>query len=559
MRGFLGGILSGGLVSTLALGTASLVAEQPAGTQPPGAPQVTAPQPANGSAPATPVTQDTTAADTTPAVARDDMPADAVPPEGAVADAAASGPSTPVGSMSIAAPQTPELPMESTALTATPEPQADTGMALQEPQSRTGANGLADTDPLARPLVSTVEGAMDAPTPTEQANLSTAPDAPVFPAPQAAAPQTPTAEANLTVSTTPAAPVVVEEPEPNTPSETGTADEVEVFVVDLGADAAAPPAETDVETDAETDAADMGADQGVTDATPEARGEDAILAGVQTTAPRLALQGDGSVLPGGGDTGVVIRRPGAADTDDATPSQADPAGGADMAGSDGTVNALVDFAEPVTVDEGKPLISIVLLDDGAMPGAEAALAGLPFPVTIALDPARDDAAERLALYRGSGFEVAALARLPEGATPQDVEVSLQAVFQTLPEGIAVLDLGMGGFQTDRAVTRQAMDILASQGRGFLGLAQGLNMAARTAGDAGVPWAEIYRELDDDGQDARVIRRFVDQAAFRARQGEDVVLVGRIRPDTLSALILWGTANLDDSVALVPASMILNKP
>lgn len=71
-------------------------------------------------------------------------------------------------------------------------------------------------------------------------------------------------------------------------------------------------------------------------------------------------------------------------------------------------------------------------------------------------------------------------------------------------------------------------------------------------------AEIYRDIDGDDQDARVIRRFIDQAAFRARQESGVVLLGRVRPDTISALILWGTVNQGSDVAFVPLSAILTQ-
>jgi len=151
-----------------------------------------------------------------------------------------------------------------------------------------------------------------------------------------------------------------------------------------------------------------------------------------------------------------------------------------------------------------------------------------------------------------------LAKVPEGAVPTDVEVAFESAFSTLPETIAVLDVGDGGLQNDRDVTEQAMEILASQGRGFINASQGLNMAGRAADKAGVPAAVIYRDLDGDDQDARVVRRFVDQAAFRARQDSGVVLVGRVRPDTISALILWGTANQDEQVAVVPVSAVLTR-
>ena len=72
----------------------------------------------------------------------------------------------------------------------------------------------------------------------------------------------------------------------------------------------------------------------------------------------------------------------------------------------------------------------------------------------------------------------------------------------------------------------------------------------------MPSVVVFRDLDAENQDARVVRRFVDQAAFRARQESGVVLVGRVRPDTISALILWGTANQDEQVAVVPVSAVL---
>jgi polysaccharide deacetylase 2 family uncharacterized protein YibQ len=74
--------------------------------------------------------------------------------------------------------------------------------------------------------------------------------------------------------------------------------------------------------------------------------------------------------------------------------------------------------------------------------------------------------------------------------------------------------------------------------------------------AGVPAATIYRDLDGEGQDAQVIRRFIDQAAFRARQDSGVVLLGRMRPDTVTALINWGNDKRAAQVAQVPLSAVL---
>ena len=138
-------------------------------------------------------------------------------------------------------------------------------------------------------------------------------------------------------------------------------------------------------------------------------------------------------------------------------------------------------------------------------------------------------------------------------------MTLEATFAALPETILLLDAGDGGLQESRAVTEQAMVGLSADGRGLVTVSKGLNMALRAADQADVPAGVIFRDLDSEGQDARVIRRFLDQAAFRARQESGVLLLGRMRADTISALVLWGTANRSGQVAFAPASAVLSKP
>ncbi|MEN8896397.1 MAG: divergent polysaccharide deacetylase family protein, partial [Yoonia sp.] len=218
--------------------------------------------------------------------------------------------------------------------------------------------------------------------------------------------------------------------------------------------------------------------------------------------------------------------------------------------------ALEQFAAVYTGDDAKPLMGILLLDDGSMDGGPPAIASLPFGVTVVLDPAMEGATARMAEYRAAGIEVGVRSQLPDGATPADVEVTLESTFKTLPETVLLLDAGDGGLQNDRAVTAQAMERLAQDGRGLVTVSKGLNMAMRAAEQAEVPANVIFRDLDAEGQDARVIRRFMDQAAFRARQNSGVLLLARVRPDTISALVLWGTANRSGQVALAPVSAIL---
>ena len=495
MRGMIGGILTGGLVSALGLGVASIISELPAGVTPPAPPLVDAPM---------------------------------VVPFAAEADETGSL-STPVGSLSIQEPQAPDLPDGEVAIVEPGAPQPATPEA-QAPR--------AYTDPLDEPEVSTIEGVLTAPDAPESVNLLAQPVDLVLPNPQSLAPQTPVSEADLTIFTTPAQPIVVVEPaadlsavvvdDPAVPSVAVPPSE-DTFVVDLGA---APEAIEDAPTDQPADEV-LASGTGSGDAP-------AIL--------RLQLQGGENTLLGERATGVTVRRP--AGDAVAAPEETE---------ATAQTNALVDFAAASGDDGTKPLMSIVLIDDGSMSAAAAALAGLSFPVTIALDPLQENAAALMTRYRNNGFEVAVLAKLPEGVVPSDVEITFESVFSTLPETIAVLDIGNGGLQADRAVTDQVMNILASQGRGFVTVSQGLNMAVRAAEQAGVPAAVVYTDLDVGGQDARIVRRFVDQAAFRARQESGVVLVGRMRPDTISALIFWGSTSQDDQIAIVPLSAVLTAP
>jgi polysaccharide deacetylase 2 family uncharacterized protein YibQ len=87
--------------------------------------------------------------------------------------------------------------------------------------------------------------------------------------------------------------------------------------------------------------------------------------------------------------------------------------------------------------------------------------------------------------------------------------------------------------------------------------QGLNTAQKLIAREGVPSASVFRDFDANGQDARAIRRFLDQAAFRAGQEEGgVIMVGRLRAETISALLLWGLQDRASSVALAPVSAVL---
>lgn len=205
--------------------------------------------------------------------------------------------------------------------------------------------------------------------------------------------------------------------------------------------------------------------------------------------------------------------------------------------------------------EGKPLMSIVLIDDEGALGAEA-LADFPYPLTFAIDPTAPGAAEKMARHRAAGFEVMAFVDLPEQAAASDAEVSLASVFRTLPEALGVLEGTGSGVQGNRELAGQVAAFSDGTGRGVVFQAKGLNTAQKLAQRDGVPSAVVFRDFDGAGQAPVVMRRFLDQAAFRARQEGGVIMLGRVRPDTISALLLWGLQDRADQVALAPVSAVL---
>lgn len=205
--------------------------------------------------------------------------------------------------------------------------------------------------------------------------------------------------------------------------------------------------------------------------------------------------------------------------------------------------------------EDKPLMAIVLIDDAASVGVEA-LTNFPYPLTFAINPTDPEAAAKMARHRAAGFEVMALVDLDPAAAPQDAETALAATFAQLPETIGVLEGLSGGIQGNRALSDQVTEILRDGGYGLMTQANGLDTVQKLALREGVPSAVVLRDFDGAGQTPTVMRRFLDQAAFRAGQGNAVVMMGRVRPDTVSALLLWGLQDRASQVQLAPVSAVL---
>lgn len=449
MRGFLSGVISGGIVGVLGLGVLSQLAPPPAGRPAPAA------EVANVDAP--PVTVPEAAPAESPAAAPATVPAaePAAPEQPDMAEAAPP----PTASEAPEAPQRPVEPAAAPDLALAPatEPAAPVQPALPEAGADSDAAPAAAEPPPVPPL-----------TPEEEAMLAPVDEGALpdeIPAHSPLAPEAP-AEAETEAPAEP----LLDRPQPGL---TGTVDGVTTGR--LPAIDVAPPVD------------------------PAA------------TGPDLA--------------------------DDPRP--------------------LIRYAMPFDNPAAKPLYAIVLADNG-LPGVDrAAIAALPLPVTIALDPAAPDAEEIAGAYRTAGKEVAMLATgLPKGATAADVQVTFAANADTLPQAVAVVDLPQGGFQNDRKLASDVVPVIKDQGRGLVTFDRGLNAADQVARRESVPAAVMFRQIDGEGESVPVMRRYLDRAAFKAAQDGKVVVYGTVAPDTIAALLEWSVEGRAGSVALAPLTAVL---
>lgn len=226
--------------------------------------------------------------------------------------------------------------------------------------------------------------------------------------------------------------------------------------------------------------------------------------------------------------------------------------------ADSDLPPLQRYAAPFDNPENKPMMAIVLIDDGSSAIGLGQLAAFPDALTIAIDPAWSGAAEAMAEYRAAGFDVMILGDMADTASARDMETSFEVWASRLPEAVGLMEGDGAGLQGSRAVAEQLADILGQQGYGLVLYPNGLDTARKLATRKGVPAATVFRDFDSDGQSADVIRRFLDHAAFRAGQEGGVVMVGRLRAETVQALLVWSLQDRASRVALAPISALLTE-
>lgn len=379
------------------------------------------------------------------------------------------------------------------------------GSTDSAPKPETGT----ETAALAVPDASATDGAV-------AVNVET----PVLPNPQAETPAAPVPDSELSISTNPPqpeAPVVAENEAFPTPSESDTTAEAAVEE-SLVTEAAPIEDAEDITPNAESAEEDM---------VEEAAAEESLLKPAtdlnesfeQRTSTRLPTVG--------------------ADEEDTSETQ--------------LTRPVEVNAEQFENAEEKPVMAIVLVDTGEVVFDMDALESFPYPLSIAVNTLDPNVASKTADYRARGFEVLAMVDMPTDATASDVEQALQAHLSVSDAFVGVMEGLDDGLQGSKVISDQVTQALLGSGHGLLMFAKGLNTAQKLAAKEGVPSATVFRDFDDKGQTAVVMRRFLDGAAFKAGQEQDVVMVGRLRDEAISALLLWALQDRAGTVAMAPVS------
>lgn len=217
---------------------------------------------------------------------------------------------------------------------------------------------------------------------------------------------------------------------------------------------------------------------------------------------------------------------------------------------------LVVNAEPFVNPDNKPVMAIVLLDTGEFNINKDALSTFPYPITFAVDPFAENALEKAEAYRSRGFEVIVIADLPSEGDGELAGIALQPTLNSFPGIVGAIEGTETGLQGNMELSEGVLGMIADSGYGLVLRPKGLNAAQQIAEGRSLPVETVFRDIDASDQDATVIRRFLDQAAFKARQEGEIVMVGRLRPATISALLLWGLQDRASTVALAPVSAVL---
>ncbi|MEO1293358.1 MAG: divergent polysaccharide deacetylase family protein [Pseudomonadota bacterium] len=237
---------------------------------------------------------------------------------------------------------------------------------------------------------------------------------------------------------------------------------------------------------------------------------------------------------------------------------ADGGGSADLAEG----QALTQFAVPFAAGGDRPLMAIVLIDEGENPALRGGLAALPSPITFGVNADLPDATQVAGQYREAGFEISAIApgggplALRADAGEGQVQATLARIFQLVPGATTLMDPIGGPMPSNRSLSEIVLTSLKITGHGLLThRGEGLNNVPLIADEVGVPSEVIYRIIDDE-VGASNISLALERAVQDAERNGSVIVVGRVRQETVSTIFSWILGEQSDGIEIAPVSAVL---
>jgi polysaccharide deacetylase 2 family uncharacterized protein YibQ len=253
--------------------------------------------------------------------------------------------------------------------------------------------------------------------------------------------------------------------------------------------------------------------------------------------------------------------------------QASAVGPLPIIGADGRAPWKV-YARPFDPGDTRPRIAIVVAGLGLSSAAtDAAIQGLPGPVTLAFAPYADDLGSWVATARAAGHEV--LINVPMEPldyprndpgpvtllTSLDAKANVERLEWVLGRAagyVGVADLMGSRFTASRRNLRPVLQSLAERGLMFLDSRSAPDsVVPEIAQEVGVPWAQSTQSLDEVVARAAIDARLADLER-RARDQGRAIGIGAPYPATLERIAQWAMEADKKGFLLVPVSALANE-
>ncbi|HXQ42847.1 MAG TPA: divergent polysaccharide deacetylase family protein [Candidatus Udaeobacter sp.] len=228
------------------------------------------------------------------------------------------------------------------------------------------------------------------------------------------------------------------------------------------------------------------------------------------------------------------------------------------------------YALAVPETDGHPVIAIVIDDMGIDKPDSARVIGLPGPITIAFMSYATGLEPQAAAARAAGHEIwlhvpmepmdGALDAGPDvlktELSPDENRRRLDWALSRLTGYVGVNNHMGSKFTKSEADMALVMEVLKARGLAFLDSRTTKDtVAARVAGEYGVPHIDRNVFIDNDETVDAVLAKLVETEQF-ARQHGYALAIGHPHPTTIEALSEWLPSLRARGFVLVPASALL---